>query len=341
MIRAITAGRAGIIGNPTDGYGGTLVACSIRNKAVTTIEEHDELLIENTFGKTTLRWKNDFDNQNDYFDIVRCVLRQLKAYNLKAKISSTSTIPVQAGLAGSTAILSSVLAAVLAFTGQKMHRYEIAELNRDIELNYLKCQCGYQDAYMTTFGGLNLVDFRGKAYYKPWKQEQYATVENLSQYVDYLPVVIAHTGVKHHSGQFHRPLRERWLEGDPAVVQGYEEIMNLAREGKKAILDQDWDNLAYLMNENQRIQDSLADSGEQNRIMIDIARKNGGMAAKLAGAGGGGTIIVLTLEPDRVKNALIAAGTDSFIDLDPKAPGITVEEVADQADKQDTTNTNS
>lgn len=325
MIRVTTAGRAGIIGNPTDGYGGSMIACSIANKAQTTIEENDELLLVNGFGSKVLRWQNDFNNQGDYFDIIRCVLRYLKLYDLKAKIAVSSTIPVQAGLSGSTAILSTVLSACMAYTGRKTNRYELAEMNRVIELNYLKCQCGYQDAYMTTFGGLNYLDFRGKEYYKELSEEQYAVVENISGFVKDLPIVIAHTGIKHNSGNFHRPLRERWLEGDPAVVGGYKDIAIIAREGKKALIKQDWDRLAWLMNENHRIQDSLADSGEQNRKMIKVAMENGAMAAKLAGAGGGGTIIALTLEPERVKNALLEAGAEEFIDLDPQSAGVTIE----------------
>ena len=324
MIQVTAAGRAGIIGNPTDGYGGTLISCSIKNRAVTTIEDNDVLLIKNSFGEVVLRWENDFENKGDYFDIARSVLRHLKAYDLKAKITTQSNIPVQAGLSGSTAILSSTLSAVLAYMGKKVNRYQLAEINRDIELNYMKCQCGYQDAYMTTFGGLNYLDFRGKEYYKEWQKEQYATVENISQYVDKLPFVIAHTGIKHNSGSFHRPLRERWLEGEATVVNGYREIAEIAREGKKALINQDWNELAYLMNKNHEIQDNLADSGQQNRYMIKVAKENGALAAKLAGAGGGGTIIALTLDPERVKKALIAAGAEEFVDLDPTFPGVTV-----------------
>ena len=38
MIRVTAPGRAGIIGNPTDGYGGALVSCSITERAEVTIE---------------------------------------------------------------------------------------------------------------------------------------------------------------------------------------------------------------------------------------------------------------------------------------------------------------
>lgn len=325
MVKVTTSGRAGIIGNPTDGYGGTMIACSIKNKAEVTIDEANELIIENQFGRKILKWRNDFDNQGDYFDVVRAVLRYLKLYDLKAKISIKNNIPVQAGLAGSTATLSSVLSAVLAFTGQKYNKYHLAELNRVIELNYMKCHCGYQDAYMTTFGGLNYLDFRGKEYYRELNQEIYATVEPLSSFVQRLPFVVAHTGIKHHSGNFHKPLRERWLDGEKEIVEGYKEIADIAREGKKALLKEDWKELAYLMNKNHEIQDSICDSGEKNNYMIKIARENGALGAKLAGAGGGGTIIALTLEPERTKKALKEAGAEQFVELDPFSEGVTVE----------------
>jgi len=333
MIIATAPGRAGIIGNPTDGYGGTMIACSIKNRAKVTIEKADQLIIENDFGRKILRWKSDFENQGDYFDVVRAVLRYFKAYDMKARITVHTNVPVQAGLAGSTAVLSAVLAAVSTFLGYKYHRYYMAELNRIIELHYMKCHCGYQDAYMTTFGGLNYLDFRGKEYYKDLDKEIYATVEPLSQYVGKLPFVIAHTGIKHHSGNFHKPLRERWLEGERAVIEGYEEIASIAREGKKALINQDWDELAYLMNKNHEIQNSLTDSGEQNLYMMKVAMENGALAAKLAGAGGGGTIIALTLEPERTIKALKEAGAEEFVELAPEAEGASVkvveEDVAD------------
>jgi galactokinase/mevalonate kinase-like predicted kinase len=329
MIKVTAPGRAGIIGNPTDGYGGTMIACSINNRAEVTIEENKELIIENRVGRRVLKWKNDFENHGDYFDVVRSVLRYLKLYDLKAKIKVGSNILVQAGLAGSTATLSAILSAILAFTGKKYNKYELAELNRVIELHFMKCQCGYQDAYMTTFGGLNYLDFRSKEYYKELEQEIYATVEPLS-ISGKLPFIIAHTGIKHHSGDFHKPLRERWLEGEKLVVAGYEEIAQIAREGKKALLKQDWKELAYLMNKNHEIQDSICDSGEQNNYMINIAKNNGALAGKLAGAGGGGTIIALTLDAERTIQGLKEAGTECFVELDPLAEGVK----ADEGDKR-------
>jgi len=180
---------------------------------------------------------------------------------------------------------------------------------------------------MTTFGGLNYLDYRGKEYYKDLDGEIYATVELLGNYVTEHPLIIAHTGIKYHSGNFHISLRDRRLEGIPGVVNAYTEIGHIAREGKKALLNGNWEQLVYLTNKNHEIQDSLTDSVEQNNFMIKVAKVNGAMTAKLVGAGGGGTIIALTLEPERTIKALRDVGAEELIELDPLGQGVTVEYV--------------
>ena len=308
IIKHIIPGRAGIIGNPSDGYGGAVLSCGIKNKATATIEPAKELIITNRFGSRVLKQLADFENQGDYFDHFRTVLRYLKLFDLQVNISVSTSIPEQAGLAGSTAALAAVIKAVLAYTGQKSDHFYLAELTRYLEYNYLGIQCGYQDAYMAVFGGINYIEFTGKEHYRELNKEPYAKVEPLGSFVDELPFIVVHSGFKHHSGQFHRPLRRRWLEGDRHIVRAYQEIAELAGEGKKALLAKDWQLMANLMKENYHIQNRLAFSGEQNSYLIRAAESNGALAAKLAGAGEGGSIIVLTLEPDKTKQALQETG---------------------------------
>jgi galactokinase len=40
-VMATAPGRAGIIGNPTDGYGGSLVSCAIKDRATAIIVPAD------------------------------------------------------------------------------------------------------------------------------------------------------------------------------------------------------------------------------------------------------------------------------------------------------------
>ena len=99
--------------------------------------------------------------------------------------------------------------------------------------------------------------------------------------------------MQHDSGSHHKPLRQRWIEGDPAVVNGYHRLQALAREGKKALLRADWECLGAMMNEQHAIQRELGGSGEANERLIRAALEIGAWGAKLAGAGGGGTIALL------------------------------------------------
>jgi galactokinase/mevalonate kinase-like predicted kinase len=286
-------GRAGIIGNPTDMYGGSVLSCSVPMRARVTLTSAPELVLETNAESCVVRSRRDLNPQGDHFDIARAVLDYLRLPPITCHVHYETDIPMRSGLAGSTALVVALLQSLLAWQGGQPNRYLLAERARYIELNYLKVVCGYQDACMCTFGGLNYMDFRGKQFYRHAEAELFATIEPLAGYVSRLPFVLGYTGVQHASSAVHKPLRERWLEGEPAVVEGYRRISEIARMGKKALLLADWPLLGRLMDENHAIQYELGGSGEINERLIAAARRGGALGAKLAGAGDGGTIIAL------------------------------------------------
>jgi len=260
--------------------------------------------------RTVISSPEDLRLRGDHCDVARAVLDYFRGLSLCCRISYRTDIPVRAGVAGSTALTVAILYGLLCFQGVEHNRYQVAELARHIELNHLRVVCGYQDAYMCTFGGLNYMDFRGKQFYRDAVDELYATVEPLDVFVPELPFVLAHTGVVHSSDAVHKPLRERWLEGDPVVREAYLKIGHLAREGKKALLHQNWERLGRLMNQNHAIQRDLGGSGEANERLITTALEHGALGAKLAGAGDGGTIIALNPHPEEIIAALRKAGSE-------------------------------
>lgn len=324
LVHCSAPGRCGIIGNPTDMYGGSVISCSIPYRAQVTIEPSDRLEIVTAGEKLTIQGTRDLSLNGDYFDVARAVLDYLQDDALCCRITYWTDIPVKAGVSGSTALTVAILYGLLCHKGIHHDRYRIAELARYIELNHLRIVCGYQDAYMCTFGGINYMDFRDKQFYRQAEEELYATIEPLEQFVCDLPFVLAHTGVKHSSDAVHKPLRERWLEGDPAVRQGYEEIARLAREGKKALLGRDWARLGRLMNQNHAIQRDLGGSGEANERLIKVALNHGALGAKLAGAGDGGTIIALHPDPESLASAFRESGSELVFRPYP-GPGVRLE----------------
>jgi galactokinase/mevalonate kinase-like predicted kinase len=324
-------GRAGIIGNPTDMYGGAVLSCSVGLRACVTVTPAPDLVLETGGQECRIASRDDLHPQGDRFDLARAILDYMRLPPLACHVRYDSEIPLQSGLSGSTALVVALLQALLAWQGQYPNRYQLAERARHIELNYLRVVCGYQDAYMCTFGGLNYMDFRGKQFYREAEAELFATVEPLAPHILELPFVLGFTGVQHSSSAVHKPIRDRWLEGEAAVVDSYKRITELARMGKKAIILGDWTMLGHLMNENHSIQRALGGSGESNERLIAAALKAGALGSKLAGAGDGGTIIALWPWSDttRLEQALREAGASAI--YRPKVtPGVIVEQLASE-----------
>jgi galactokinase/mevalonate kinase-like predicted kinase len=307
-------------------YGGAVLSCSVGMRARVSVSSANELSLETGGQQCSIASRADLRPQGDRFDIARAILDYMHLPPLACHIRYESGIPLRSGLSGSTALVVALLQALLAWKGESPDRYQLAERARYIELNYLKVVCGYQDAYMCTFGGLNYMDFRGKQFYREAEAELFATIEPLGDYVAELPFVLGFTGVQHASGQVHKPIRERWLEGEAAVVEGYERITEIARTGKKALLVKDWPLLGRLMNENHAIQRGLGGSGESNERLIAAALDAGALGAKLAGAGHGGTTIALWPWPDSapLEEALREAGVSAMY-RPQVAPGAMIE----------------
>ena len=323
-ITVSAPGRVGVIGNPTDMYGGSVLSCTSVERAYVTVEDAPRLTIVAGDSPLVVGGRDDLTLRGDLYDIPKAVVGHVRLYDEPIRMTIRSDIPFQSGMSGSAALVVATLRAMWTYMGEEHGSHHLAEVARSIELNRMQNVCGYQDFYMCTFGGINYMDFREKQFYREVDREHYATIERLDDYVGDLPFICAKRGVRPASGVIHKPLRERWLDGDRAVVDGYVRIGALAREGKKALILRDWPRLGELMNENHEIQRRLGGSGPDNEQMIGVALRMGAWGAKLAGAGNGGTIIALHPEPEALAAELLRAGAERIIRPRP-SQGVRVE----------------
>ncbi len=310
--------RANLIGNPSDLYGGAVLGCAVPCRARVEIRDAARLELATGGAVLGIASKHDLRLQGDPFDIARAALAAQHEWP-QARISYDSEIPFGSGLAGSTALLAALLRALAAWRGEVSSPYELAECSRQTERELLGIACGWVDHYLCAFGGLRYVDLRAKDGGKAVPGEPFATVEDLAPHVPQLPFVLAFTGVSHHSGTVHAPIRARWERGEPEVVRAYERVAAIAGEGKTALLRAEWARFGALMNENHAIQRGLGGSGESNERLIAAALGAGAQGAKLAGAGGGGTIVALWTDADvmPLESALRAAGATAFYRPEP------------------------
>lgn len=336
MIHASAPGRGGIIGNPSDIYGGTVVSCAITERAEAVVSDSPRLIFDiyGHFAEIDSPEQLEFDEELHYLDVAKAVWRHLRASDFARQglldaeatfhVRAQSSIPLRAGCAGSTAMLIVILAAVLRHLGLELERHELAELARKIERHELGVNCGYQDQYMVIFGGCNCVDLRDKENHADGIGVPYATVEPLAADIPALPFVLANTGIQRLSGKYHAEPRRRWKEGDKRAREGFARIGELGRLGKKALLRRDWPMLGELMKENHALTCELAGCGEANQHLIDAALRHGALGAKLSGAGRGGTIIALHEDPNWMGARLLEEGAERLIRFHP-GEGLTVQ----------------
>ena len=109
-------------------------------------------------------------------------------------------------------------------------------------------------------------------------------------------------------------IRQAWQGNKKLYESLFSQINALVLQAEKAIKTGDLKQLGELMNINQGFLNALQVSGKEIEELIDIARSNGALGAKLTGGGGGGAIIALCPDnADKVANAIRAAGYKAMI----------------------------
>ena len=120
--------------------------------------------------------------------------------------------------------------------------------------------------------------------------------------------VLFYTGAPRHSGINNWEVFKQHINGDKQVIQNFAEIARIAQAMRQALLDQKWDDVERLIQEEWDLRRTNAPGISTPLIdrLIEAASANGARAAKVCGAGGGGCVIAL-IEPgtrERVEAAI-------------------------------------
>jgi len=129
-----------------------------------------------------------------------------------------------------------------------------------------------------------------------------------------IPIVIGLTWVESLTARMVTKVHQSWQGNKVIYNRIFDEIDDLVMRAQDAIQNYDLALLGELMNINQGLLNALQVSGREIEELIDIARSNGALGAKLTGGGGGGAIIALCPDnAEEVAQAIRAAGYQSMI----------------------------
>ena len=124
-----------------------------------------------------------------------------------------------------------------------------------------------------------------------------------------LPLVIGLTGTESLTAKMVARVRRAWERNRDLYEHIFDEIDRLTLQSLRALQSRDLQQLGELMNVCQGQLNALQVSSREIEELLQLARENGAIGAKLTGGGGGGSMIALC--PDgaaRVIEAMRAAG---------------------------------
>ncbi|MGF1633273.1 MAG: mevalonate kinase [Phycisphaerae bacterium] len=290
--------RAGLVGNPSDGYFGKTVSFSIRNFRATVrlwesptfeILPNDSDVVRFDSMKHFLR-EQKLMGYYGGMRLVRAAVARFYRYceeqSLPLKpgnftISYESTIPRLVGMSGSSAIVIATLRALCAYHGVELPKHYFPTVALQVETQELGIAAGLQDRVAQVYENLVYMDFErsqveGKGY---GHYEYIKPAGRLPVYVAYDPQRAEISGVPHAN------LRARWESGEKKVVDAMQTFAGYAASARKAIETGDWDTLHKVCDQNFDLRLTIMDVAPENKRMVETARSVGA-SAKFAGSGG-------------------------------------------------------
>lgn len=290
--------RAGLVGNPSDGYFGKTISFIIRNfGAEVRLEESAELRIEpnerdhSVFGSIEALARDV--RQFGYYGGIRllkasvkrffdyCSKNQIPLHGRNFTLRYSSNVPPQVGMAGSSAIITACWRALMRFYSVEIPRHVLPGLVLSVENDELGIPAGLQDRVIQSYEGVVFMDFNR------------ASMEKLGhgQYEELDPALLPKlfvaytTRLSEGTEIFHNDIRGRWNRGERDVVSAMYHWAGLAQRVRDMLLEGRSHEIGPLLNENFDLRRRLYQLSEGNIQMVETAR-DCGASAKFTGSGG-------------------------------------------------------
>jgi glucuronokinase len=251
--------RAALAGNPSDGYGGAVLAVTLPGwraeaEAVATGEANADppnALVE----ATERRFAQTFGTG-------------------RAAVRWRTAIPQRVGLGSSSALAIAVIRSLRTLHGVELEPAETAELALAVETEELGIVAGLQDRVVQSYGGLVFMEFGAEGRYEPLD----------ARLLPKLVIAWREDAAADSSG-VHESLRGRYRRGVPEVCAGMERLADAAREAREALLAGDHQRFAECVDATFNTRAKMLELDSRCVAMV-MAARGAGAAANYTGSGG-------------------------------------------------------
>jgi D-glycero-alpha-D-manno-heptose-7-phosphate kinase len=240
--------------------------------------------------------------------IIREALQMIGFNTPQVEITTLADIPAGTGLGSSGSFTTALLKALYTHRKRHLHQEELAELACHIEIDQLGEPIGKQDQYIAAVGGITCFTFH---------KNDKVTAEPLGISMDTMfdledNLLLFFTGFSRSASGILKDQKAKSQQNDSDMLNNLHYVKDLGYRSKDALISGSTVLFGELMHEHW--EHKKRRSGGMTNPKIDewyeLGMKNGAVGGKLVGAGGGGFLMFMARDRNKLRHTMNAAGLE-------------------------------
>ena len=240
--------------------------------------------------------------------IIREAMEMLGFNTPQVEITTFADIPAGTGLGSSGSFTTSLLKALYTHRKRHLHQEELAELACHIEIDRLGEPIGKQDQYIAAVGGVTCFTFH---------KDDKVTAAPLGISMDTLfdledNLLLFFTGFSRSASGILKDQKMKSQQNDAEMLNNLHYVKDLGYRSRDALVDGKTELFGELMHEHW--EHKKRRSGGMSNPKIDewyeLGMKNGAVGGKLVGAGGGGFLMFMAHDRNKLRHAMARVGLE-------------------------------
>jgi D-glycero-alpha-D-manno-heptose-7-phosphate kinase len=240
--------------------------------------------------------------------IIREAMQMMGFKTPQVEITTLADIPAGTGLGSSGSFTTALLKALYTHRKRHLHQEELAELACHIEIDRLGEPIGKQDQYIAAVGGVTCFTFH---------KDDKVTATPLGISMDTMfdledNLLLFFTGFSRSASGILKDQKVKSQQNDSEMLKNLHYVKDLGYRSRDALMEGKTELFGELMHEHW--EHKKRRSGGMSNPKIDewyeLGMKSGAVGGKLVGAGGGGFLMFLANDRNKLRHVMARAGLE-------------------------------
>ena len=240
--------------------------------------------------------------------IIREALQLLGFKTPQVEITTLADIPAGTGLGSSGSFTTALLKALYTHRKRHLHQEELAEIACHIEIDRLGEPIGKQDQYIAAVGGVTCFTFH---------KDDKVTAAPLGISMDTMfdledNLLLFFTGFSRRASGILKDQKAKSQQNDADMLNNLHYVKDLGYRSREALVDGKIELFGELMHEHWEHKKRRSGGMSNSKIdeWYELGMKNGAVGGKLVGAGGGGFLMFMAHDRNKLRHAMAHAGLE-------------------------------